>query len=410
MNTKGPPKKFYIKTFGCKVNQYESEVIREGFLKKGYIEASSIDDAQYVAVNTCTVTSKSDSKSLRSIKSSMSKKDRVVIATGCMIESKDFDINSIKGVDLIVKNIHKYKITDLLDDKTPKDEEHSISEFGKHTRVFIKVQDGCNNRCSYCKVRIVRGVSKSRKIQAILKECAKLIESGTREIVFTGICLGAYGRDLSPRTSLVELIKKLSKMDGEWRLRLSSIEPKDITEGLIAELVKNKKLCKHLHLPFQSGDDTVLKRMDRPYKSKDYIGIVNRLRKAVPDIAISTDIMIGFPGETEERFLNTLDFLKEAKPMRIHVFPFSRRPGTKAFAFTGDMKGECVRRREKDILGLSKSLSEDFRRRFIGKEVEVLVEERSKTHGLLEGYTDKYIRAKVKGPDSLKGTIVRSRI
>ncbi len=409
----GAEKRFYIQTLGCKVNQYESQLIREGFLRGGYIEAAGVDEADVCIVNTCTVTSTSDSKSLRLIRSGV-KKQRCVIATGCMVEDKDLDFSRLKGVRYIIRNRDKYKIPQLIDSSTIPD---SCLDFARdrrltingirglkdHTRVFVKVQDGCDNACSYCKVRVVRGHSRSRPFKEVLDECEDLIRNGSKEIVLTGICLGAYGKDLSKGMDLCKLVDELCRIDGDWRLRLSSIEPKDISERLIQRLCSQKRLCRHLHMPFQSGDDHVLKEMHRPYTRDGYLDIVKRIKGAVPDIAISTDMMVGFPGETEKRFQDTVDFIKDVRPMRMHVFPFSKRKGTKAYNYKDNITGTVKKQREDRLLRLAKELSMEFVCRFVDREVKVLVEHKRSSQGLLQGYTDTYIKVYIDGPDALKG-------
>jgi threonylcarbamoyladenosine tRNA methylthiotransferase MtaB len=398
---------FYIKTFGCKVNQYESQVIRENFLKNGFIEAGCIDEADICVVNTCTVTSVSDRKSLRAIRCALGENSKCVIVTGCLVEDEALDLLKLKGVDFIIRNKDKHRIVEFVS-HSAKRIAHSkcISGFKGHTRVFVKVQDGCDNACSYCKVRIVRGRSKSRVLKEIIDECENLIKNGTKEIVFTGICLGAYGRDLHGNLSLGSLIEEICKIDGIWRLRLSSIEPKDMDKDLIYEIQKQKRICKHIHMPFQSGDDYILRRMDRPYKRRDYLKIVNRLKDIIPDIAISTDIMVGFPGETEERFKNTLKFLKEVRPMRMHIFPFSKRKGTAAYNYKDHIRDYLKKERENILLRLGKEFAEEYMNKFLGKDVEVLVESKRSEQGYLQGYTDRYIRVYIDGPDSLKNQLV----
>ncbi|MBC8473250.1 MAG: radical SAM protein, partial [Candidatus Omnitrophica bacterium] len=226
----------------------------------------------------------------------------------------------------------------------------------------------------------------------------------------TGICLGAYGRDISKDMDLSKLIAELCKIKGEWRLRLSSIEPKHVTTGLIAQLKKQKKLCRHLHIPFQSGDDHILKRMRRPYKRKDYLDIVNRLRAIGPDIAMSTDMMVGFPGETEQMFRNTVDFINVVMPMRAHLFPFSRRKGTPAYDYKDDIDILVKRDRESRLAGITKKLSHEFADKFIGKDVKVLVESKKTKDGLLQGYTDRYIKVYIEGQERLKGKLITHRL
>ncbi|MBU1852921.1 MAG: tRNA (N(6)-L-threonylcarbamoyladenosine(37)-C(2))-methylthiotransferase MtaB [Candidatus Omnitrophica bacterium] len=403
---------FYIVTLGCKVNQYESQVIRERFLEQGYTEVECIDKADVCVVNTCTVTSTSDSKSFRLI-NNVKKRKKCVIATGCMVEDKDLDLSMFRGVDFIIKNKDKYKIPYIIDeiqDSGSKKEDTIITGLKGHTRVFVKVQDGCDNACSYCKVRVVRGHSRSRPLNKILDECRILIRNGTREIVLTGICLGAYGRDLARDLDICKLIKKISEIEGDWRFRLSSIEPNNINEDLIAELKTQKRLCKHLHLPFQSGDNDILDRMNRPYTREAYLDIVRKLRDAIPDIAISTDIMVGFPGETEKRFQNTLNFIKLVRPMRMHIFPYSKRKGTKAYGFGDNISNAVKRERENRLRDLAARFSKEFIDKFINREVEMLVEDKESKEGHLQGYTDRYIKVYTCGQDSLKGRLIKGQI
>lgn len=408
---------FYIKTLGCKVNQYESQVIREGFLRKGHEEADSILKADICVINTCTVTSMSDSKSLRLVRSAIKGGKKCVIVTGCMTEDRDLNLTKFSGARFIVRNKDKYRIPEIIDNdhrsrvlprETGKGQGYNISGLKGHTRVFVKIQDGCDNVCSYCKVRIVRGKSRSRAFSNILNECRTLIAKGTKEIILTGICLGAYGADLKEDINLSKLIAKICRIDGDWRLRLSSIEPKDINEELLSQFQKQKRLCRHLHIPFQSGDNDVLKKMKRPYTRNGYLRIVEKIKRSIPDVAISVDIMVGFPGETEERFQNTMDFIKTVKPMRMHIFPFSKRKGTAAYGYR-DNPGSVKKERRDKISDLSKRLSLDFLERFLDKDVELLLEDRRDQDGYLRGYTDTYIKVYIDGPDILKGQFVNCR-
>ncbi|MCX5693183.1 MAG: tRNA (N(6)-L-threonylcarbamoyladenosine(37)-C(2))-methylthiotransferase MtaB [Candidatus Omnitrophica bacterium] len=411
-------KKFYIKTLGCKVNQYESQVIRENFLKNGYIEAGSSDEADICVINTCTVTSTSDSKSLKLIRSGLRKKNKCIIATGCMIESGDLDLRKLKGVDFIIKNKDKYRIPQIiysflnpLEPRIFMDlEPNIITGFHGHSRAFVKIQDGCSNKCSYCKVSVVRGKSASRPFERIIEECSALIEKGYNEIVLSGICLGAYGKDISKTASLTKLIKNICKIKGDWRVRLSSIEPKDVTDDLILQIVSEEKICKHLHIPFQSGDNEILKRMNRPYTVSDYMRIVARLRKTIPDIAVSTDMMVGFPGEEEANFRNTLNFIKEISPMRLHVFGFSKRIGTPAYSYKGIVDNIVKKQREHALLDAVSGFSREFEKMFIGKIARVLIEDKRDKQGFLQGYTDRYIKVLIDGPDSVKSRLLTCQL
>jgi len=403
-------KTFCIKTFGCKVNQYESQVIREEFLRQGYIEAEALDKSDVCVINTCTVTSTSDIKSSKSIRNA-SRKSKCVVATGCLAENRDMDLSRLKGAGFIIKNKDKYRIPEIIDHNTGRRKNPlNITHFKGHTRAFVKIQDGCDNVCSYCKVRVVRGRSGSRPVKDILDECATLIRNGSKEIVLTGICLGAYGRDFSKKFSLDKLIDNICEIDGEWRMRLSSIEPKDIDKDLLTQLQKQSRLCRHLHIPFQSGDDYILKMMNRPYKSKDYLKIVNRAKAAIPDIAISSDMMVGFPGETKTRFKNTVNFIKSVRPMRLHVFPFSKRKGTKAYDYKDNIPAAEKKEREDMLRCIADGLTEEFMHKFDGKEVEILVEDKKTKEGFLQGYTDRYIKVYIDGKDALRGQFIKSRL
>ncbi|MDO8602967.1 MAG: tRNA (N(6)-L-threonylcarbamoyladenosine(37)-C(2))-methylthiotransferase MtaB [Candidatus Omnitrophota bacterium] len=390
-------------------------MIRENFLKEGYTEAGNSDEADVCVVNTCTVTSTSDSKSLKSIRSGLRKKDKCVVATGCMINDRDLDLAKLKGVDFIIKNKDKYKIPKIIQQSlepsalSPQPS-GSITWFEGHSRAFVKVQDGCNNRCSYCKVSIVRGRSRSRASEEVFRECETLIKNGYKEIVLTGICLGAYGRDISNSVDLSRLIKELCRIKGDWRIRLSSIEPKDVVDGLISQMRSEDKLCKHLHIPFQSGDDDILKRMNRPYAAGDYIGIVNKLRKAIPDIAISTDIMVGFPGEEEANFQNTMTFIKEIRPMRLHTFGFSKRIGTPAHSYKDNVASAIKKKREHALMDAVKGFTKEFEGMFIGKIARVLVEDKRDKDDFLQGYTDRYIKVLIDGPDSAKSCLLTCQL
>ena len=260
------------------------------------------------------------------------------------------------------------------------------------------------------KVSIVRGKSRSRPSEDIVEECAGLIKNGYNEIVLTGICLGAYGRDIPENAGLGKLIENICRIKGDWRMRLSSIEPKDVTDDLILLIASEEKICKHLHIPFQSGDDEVLKRMNRPYTASDYTRVVTGLRKAIPDIAVSTDIMVGFPGEKEANFQNTMDFIKEIRPMRMHVFGYSKRIGTPAYNYKDGVDNAVKKKREHVLLDIAKDLSMEFESAFAGKTARVLVEDKRDSHGFLQGYTDTYIKVLIDGPDSVKSRLLTCRL
>lgn len=387
-------KTFRLKTFGCKVNQYESQVLYENLLSVGLREAKE-DFADIYIVNTCTVTEKADRKSLEAIRSYNRHNPKAqIFVTGCLAKESFDKLESMEGVAGVLENSQKKNLIDFIRPSNASQiNERTITKFRKHTRAFLKIQDGCNNSCSYCVIPKVRGKSYSRILDEVVKEAQGLVKSGHKEIVLCGICLGDYGKDLGLKEGLVKAIDALEKLDGLLRIRLSSIEASDVTEELIDKMASSQKLCRHLHIPFQSGDDKILKAMNRKFTSEDYRKLVFTLRKILPDIGITTDIIVGFPGEGEINFNNTVSFLEEVKPSRIHSFPFSPRKNTAAFDFPNKISPAAIKQRVKRMKLLVKRLSLDFYKANLGKILDVLVESAvdSKT-GLYQGYSDNYIK------------------
>jgi len=396
--------KFY--TVGCKVNQYETQLIREKFLNSGFNEIENNLPSDFYIINTCTVTQRADSDSFSFIRHAKKENPQgKIIVTGCLTELDEDKIKNISEEILIFKNKDKSKIFSLITSNISAEGESAfgrkhqtsnfegISHLEAHSRAFVKVQDGCDYHCSYCKVRIARGRSISRDIEDIKKEIETLVNNGYKEIVLCGICLGLYGRDLNPKKNLSELISDLEKIPGEFRIRLSSIEAQDIDGDLIEKLKNSEKLCKHLHIPIQSGDDEILEKMNRNFKSSEYRNLIQKLKEEIPDMGITTDIMVGFPGESEENFHNTLNLIKEIKPLRIHIFPFSKREKTPAFYFKPEISHSVIKKRTEILRSLAKELSFEFRKKFLNREVRVLVEETpDKDTGFLKGYTDNYMK------------------
>lgn len=385
-------------TLGCKVNQYDTQAIREKFLKKGFREPQNQKPADIYLINTCTVTQTADRKSQELIRRSIKVNPKaLVIVTGCMVEKDSAQLGKIRGLSLIVSKSFFAP---------------GISDFSLHTRAFLKIQDGCNNFCSYCKVPLVRGSSRSRPLAEIVSEAKELVNSGFKEIVLTGICLGAYGDDLRPKVSIVGLIKKLEAIDGLLRIRLSSIEAGDITKDLIKAISGSKKLCRHLHIPIQSGDTQILKKMNRKYSRLDYLRLIQRIKKQVCGIAITTDVLVGFPGETENNFLNTLELVKKIKPLRTHIFPYSLRLGTKAALIVdANPDRKTVNRRIDDLKLISQKCANSFKRSFLNKILDVLIEEKSKDYpGFWYGHSDNYLKVLVKSQADLKNKLIRVKI
>ncbi|MDD5450265.1 MAG: tRNA (N(6)-L-threonylcarbamoyladenosine(37)-C(2))-methylthiotransferase MtaB [Candidatus Omnitrophica bacterium] len=403
--------KVAFKTLGCKVNQYETELMRERLLGAGFEEASPGVPADIYIINTCTVTQKTDSESRRLIRLARRQNPASrVIVTGCYAELDSDEIEKVAGGLTIVKNSEKSGILGYLRRDTGQAPSHTISGFTGRTKAFIKVQDGCDNFCSYCKVPLVRGRSRSRAAGEVLTEIGKIVSNGYKEIILTGICLGDWGRgagmDLSRLLNEIE-----DNIRGDYRLRLSSIEPWYVSDGLIKKIASSKKICRHLHIPMQSGDDSVLKRMDRTFNPADFAGLIERFRAVVPEAAFTTDIVVGFPGEGEKEFENTLRLVELTKPSRTHIFPFSRRKGTRAYEFTDTVGAGIVRERVKRLKQAGERLAHEYERQFAGRPVQVLVEtRRDKRTGLLTGYTDTYIKTAFSGPDDLKGTLKTVRL
>ena len=399
--------KFYIYTLGCKVNTYESNVMRDNLINNGYQEGTEFDSDIYI-INTCTVTNTSDNKSLKVVRQVKRKYiDAIVIVVGCMtqVNSKlldDLDVSIIlgnSGKSNIVKYIEEYKKTNkpikFVDNIMEKEfEDMCLNNFNK-TRAFVKIEDGCENYCSYCIIPYARGKVRSKSPLVILEEIKKLIKQGHKEIVLTGIHTGHYGSDIN--YSFSKLLKNLEGIDGLKRLRISSIEITELNQEFLDLLKNSKILVDHMHIPLQSGSDEILKLMNRKYNKKYFIKKIDEIRSARPDISITTDIIVGFPGETEELFNETIDTVNKIKFSKIHVFPFSLRKGTKAEELPMHISNEIKKARVKKLIELSKKLELEYYNKFIEKEVEFLPEVYKE--GYVIGHTGNYLLVKKKGTE-----------
>ncbi|MDP3730637.1 MAG: tRNA (N(6)-L-threonylcarbamoyladenosine(37)-C(2))-methylthiotransferase MtaB [Candidatus Omnitrophota bacterium] len=422
-------RRFFIKTLGCKVNQYESQAIRELLINAGFRECLAKETADLYILNTCTVTHKADSESRHwaGMFHKTNPKAKIIL-TGCAVEKNAGAFSFLPGVSNIIKNDDKINIADILTNHesrlrpygpigpegTADEKPHrflSISDFKDHTKAFVKIQDGCAGACSYCKVPYVRGSSISRPLHDIVEEVTTLVSKGFEEIVLTGICLGAWGGDLAQMASIVDVLKALCGIPGTFRIRLSSIEPKYVTDELIDYMSQNRKICKHLHIPIQSGDDEVLSRMNRPYTA-DYIrGLAAGIKRKIAGVGITTDVLIGFPGEADVNFRNTLNLIKEILPVKTHIFPFSKRDGTAASAMTDIVPEYEIKKRFQSMKIAAITVSYLYREGFLKQLVDVLVESKREKHsGRLTGYSDNYIKVIFDGPDSIMGKIVSVRI
>lgn len=407
-------------SLGCKVNSYESNALRELFLKNGFSDKDNI-----VVINTCSVTAQADQKSRQIIRRERRKNpNSVLVVMGCYSQKNaDYVIDECK-VDIVVGASNRNKIVDLvktfLKERKPiiavenNPREFKYESFGTvaipaTTRAYIKVEDGCNNFCSYCTIPYTRGVARSRDKDEIVSEVKELIKHGFLEFVITGIHTAHYGLDLKGVT-FSSLIEELLNIDGLYRLRISSIEESEIDDKFIELLSKKENIANHLHMPLQSGSPSVLKRMRRKYNVDDFINKVNRIRNARPDIAITTDVIVGFPGETEEEFLETVNFIKKVNFAELHVFPFSAREGTPAYDMPNQVSPEVKAKRVQTLLELSEKLKEDYRKKFIDQELEVIIEEKDEKSGLMIGHSSNYLLLGEELPESSIGKIVKIKV
>jgi len=385
--------KFSIFTLGCKTNQYESELMRESLIKEGFSEVDFKDFADIYIVNSCVVTEKAERETRKALNEALRKNpDAKVILTGCYVnlhnEARIGKVYFYRGarskIGEFIKNGEEIKGK----------EEERIQSFLERSRAFVKIEEGCNNFCTYCIVPFVRGHEiKSKKKELVLDEVKRLVDNGFKEIVLTGTEIGKYGEDLG--ITIVDLIRDLKKVDGLKRLRISSIHPKHVSDALIDEFKEPYALQPHLHISLQSGDNEILKRMNRGYTREDFLKIVMKLRDIDPDFSISTDIIVGFPFETEDAFLNSLSIIREANFSKVHVFRYSKRPFTPAYYFKESVPEITKTVRSERVREFANAIAKEFKERFIGRVVPVLVEE--EINGNLTGFTPHYLKVEFKG-------------
>ena len=390
-------KKIAIATLGCKVNKYDSAVIHKLLEGAEYSFVPFDQQADIYIVNTCTVTKRADYQSRLLIRRSHRlNQDALIIVTGCYAQRAPQEIKEIQGVDYTVGVGEKGRIVDLINGSPGKEVSSEITNdipaFPEHTRAFLKVQDGCDSYCSYCVVPYARGRSKSLQKEETIRNISKLTELGYREIVLTGIHLGSYGWDLMPPTRLSNLLRSIEHEGISCRIRLSSIEPTEFDDDLIDLISSSPIICNHLHIPLQSGADEVLKRMNRPYSSELFKELVKKLVSAIPDLNIGVDVIVGFPGESHENFTNTVSVIEELPIGYLHVFPYSRRPGTPAADFPDQVDSKTIKNRGKILRGIGNRKREEFYRRFLGKRLSVLIEsKRDVDTKYLKGFSRNYI-------------------
>jgi len=394
----------HLAFLGCKLNRSELERWERELRALGHQIVPSPEEADVCIVNTCTVTHIASHKSRQLIRRLHRANPAArIVVTGCYAEVAPYEVEALEGVDLVVSNLQKEKLPELITGTAP-DQARPIPPTPGRTRAFVKVQDGCDNHCTYCIIRVARGFERSRPIQEVVDEINALVDVGYKEIVLTGVHLGGYGKEWE--LSLYDLVKAVLERTAVPRLRLSSIEPWDIRPEFF-ELWQDPRLCRHLHLPLQSGCDATLKRMGRRYTAAQYAAIIKEARTRISDIAITTDVMVGFPGETEEEFRQSVRFIEEMQFARIHVFAYSPRPGTPAARMKGHLPAHVKKERERIVAELGRRSEEAFRKRFLGRTMEVLWET-PRPQGelyLCTGLTDNYIRVYALSPHPLTNVI-----
>ena len=421
-------RKAALHNLGCKVNAYETEAMQRMLEDAGYEIVPFTEKADVYVVNTCSVTNMADRKSRQMLhKAKKNNPDSIVVATGCYVQTSEKEVLDDLSVDIVIGNNRKHELVGLIDEFMNKSvddsvddindgkhefEEMFIDQTAEHTRAFIKVQDGCNQFCSYCIIPYARGRVRSRKFDNVVAEVKRLAANGFKEVVLTGIHLSSYGVDFEENTGLLDLIKAVNDVDGIERIRLGSLEPKIVTEEFASELSKLKKICPHFHLSLQSGCDATLKRMNRKYTAEEYERGCALLRKYFEHPAITTDVIVGFPGESEEEFAQTEAYLKEIHFYEMHIFKYSKRKGTRAAVMPDQVPEQTKTKRSEELIAAGHRMSVEFRDYYIGRCEDVLFEEKA-TIGDKEyfvGYTKEYVKVAKDTNENLENTIVSGRI
>ena len=412
-------KKVAFITLGCKVNQYESNAMAQQFVKKGYKIVENTEKADIYIVNTCTVTNMSDRKSRQMLRKARELNNKaIIVACGCYVQVAKEEVEKIKEIDLALGNNEKKDIVEIIENHIQKQPIEDVmhqkeyvelgeTTYTEKTRAVVKVQDGCDRFCTYCIIPYARGRVRSRKSEKVVSEIEKIAKQGIKEVVITGIHIASYGKDFKEDYKLIDLLEEINKIQGIERIRLGSIEPLLITEEFITRLSKLEKICHHFHLSLQSGCDETLKRMNRRYSIKEFDEIVQRLRNLYNDVILTTDIIVGFPGESDEEFNTTYKFLQKIKFYKMHIFKYSQRKGTKAAEMKEQVDGKIKEERSQKLIELSNHNEMEYNKKYIGKEVEVLIEE--KKDGYYRGHTKNYILAYIKSNKNLENKIIKAK-
>ena len=421
-------KKAALHNLGCKVNAYETEAMQHLLEEAGYEIVPFTQKADVYVINTCSVTNMADRKSRQMLhKAKKNNPDSIVVAAGCYVQTSEKEVLNDLSVDIVIGNDRKHDLVRLLEEysldsvnDTVDDindgkhdfEELFIDQAKEHTRAFIKVQDGCNQFCSYCIIPYARGRVRSRRFENVIAEVERLAANGFKEVVLTGIHLSSYGVDFEEAVGLLELIQAVNAVKGIERIRLGSLEPKIVTEHFASELSKLDKICPHFHLSLQSGCDATLKRMNRKYTTKEYERGCELLRKYFVHPAITTDVIVGFPGETEEEFEQTKAYLEHIHFYEMHIFKYSKRKGTRAAVMPDQIDEQVKAARSEKLIALGHDMSKEFRKFYIGKNEEVLFEEKAVIGDkeYFVGYTKEYVKVAKKTDENLENQIVSGRI
>ncbi|PQP85278.1 tRNA (N(6)-L-threonylcarbamoyladenosine(37)-C(2))-methylthiotransferase MtaB [Paenibacillus sp. PCH8] len=422
-----PSVAFY--TLGCKVNFYDTEAIWQLFKNEGYDQVDFDEQtADVYLINTCTVTNTGDKKSRQIIRRAIRRNpDAIVAVTGCYAQTSPAEILDIPGVDLVIGTQDRDKILPYVNEiqesrqpvnavrnimKTRVFEEMDVPDFADRTRAFLKIQDGCNNFCTFCIIPWSRGLSRSREANSIVQQAHQLVQAGYKEIVLTGIHTGGYGDDME-NYDLTDLLWDLDKVEGLERIRISSIEASQIDDRMLDVIQRSDKLVRHFHIPLQAGDDTVLKRMRRKYTTEEFYNKMLRIREAMPDVAITTDIIVGFPGETDEMYRNGYELMRRIGFSEMHVFPYSKRTGTPAARMEDQVHEEVKNARVHELIELSEQMQLDYAKQFVGEILEVIPEGEAKGRegsGKLHGYSDNYIQLVFDGTMDMVGKVCRVKV
>lgn len=417
-------KKIAFTTLGCKVNMYDTEAMMELFSEKGYEIVDFEGYADIYIINTCTVTNFGDKKSRQIIRrAKRNNSNAIVVAAGCYAQVASKELEDIEGINIILGTKDRQRVVDIIESydfsegvrncvtnimEEKEFEPLKISKLTNRTRAYIKIQEGCNRYCSYCIIPYARGPVRSRKPEEVISEVKRLAENGFKEIVLTGIHVASYGIDLGNIT-LADIIERVCETEGIERVRFSSMEPKAITDEFVQRMANQPKVCQHYHLSLQSGCDRTLKRMNRRYTSEEYFEACQKLRAAFPDVAVTTDIIVGFPAESDEDFNQCREFAKKVRLAKIHVFPYSPKKGTPAAKMPEQIAPDVKNQRSKEMLAISKELNYEFMNKYIDKEIQVLFETRDKD-GYFEGHTSNYIKVLVKTDKDLSNQLVNVKI